>query len=112
MDGPGRKGEQRHRSGQPLKLEDAIASAIEFLISQGHSFRDIKSYSLPQVMLFMRLSRKRLEIEHGLGEGGDNLAGASPATLARLKKQGTKVDAVHHTARSAGRRRSPRKRRG
>lgn len=52
----GRSG--RKKSGETL--EDAIAAAIEFLISQGHSFRDIRGYSLPQLLLFIRLATDRL----------------------------------------------------
>ena len=60
MDGSGRQNQRTERHRTEQKIEDALATAIEFLISQGHSFTEIRKYSLPQIVLFMKLANKRL----------------------------------------------------
>ena len=43
------------------RLEQVLVSAIECLISQGHSFDSIKKYSIPQLFLFVSLISERYE---------------------------------------------------
>jgi hypothetical protein len=38
-----------------------IPEAVEFLISEGHDFDQIKTYSLPLLLLFVQLVGKRYE---------------------------------------------------
>lgn len=40
-------------------FETVIVEGIDFLISQGHSFGEIKKYSFPQFMLFLDLIGRR-----------------------------------------------------
>lgn len=55
-------GSNRNRSKKSGKrLEWILASAIEVLISQGHSFEAIKKYSIPQLFLFVSLISERYE---------------------------------------------------
>lgn len=49
---------KRKKSGK--RLERILVSAIEFLISQGHSFESIKKYSIPQLFLFISLIDERV----------------------------------------------------
>jgi hypothetical protein len=41
---------------------DSLASDIELLVSQGHSFVDVQEYSLPQLRLFIQLAEKRIKL--------------------------------------------------
>lgn len=65
------RGRPQKTSGK--RLGWILVSAIEFLISQGHSFGSIKKYSIPQLFLFMSLIAERnkaLEEDHGNKDKG------------------------------------------
>lgn len=75
-----------------------IVEVVEFLIANGHSFGDIRRYSLPQLFLFQELigSRMKAEVEviKKLREGSGNAgAGRKVETSGRSRqsrRQGAK----------------------
>jgi len=66
------------------EIDDVLSEAIEFLISSGHSFSDIRDYSLPQVILFQHLIvtrwNKQAEAQKK-GEKSQNKKGDDPDKL-------------------------------
>ena len=57
-------GDEPSRSGGAgQNLGEVVAAHIELLISEGHSFGEIRNYSFPQLLLFVRLLTDRWKRE-------------------------------------------------